>query len=137
MHRIITRLTLTSLIAVAAFASSAAVTANAATAVPASSGGGCHSASSQGYRVSACISAHNGVVYPDYYVTNLPTNGCSLFWWVWHNGNIVYSGQGSCAVGHKNLPGGSGSGSWYDEVFIYPPHSGWIVLDVDSPIEFN
>jgi hypothetical protein len=136
MHRLIARLMVTGLIVMGAFTSLTAGTAGATTAVPESSGGGCYTASSQGYRVGACISAHNNVVYPDYYVTNLPTNKCTLYWYVFHNGDIYRDNAGPCAVGHRYLPSGTGSGTWYDEIEIVSP-TGTIVLYVDSPLEFN
>jgi hypothetical protein len=133
MHRTITRFMITGLILVGAVASLTVGTAGAAMA---SSGGGCATASSQGYKASACISAHNSIVYPDYYIDNLPTNKCTVYWYVWHNGDLYREGPGYCAVGHQYMPSGSGSGTWYSEVEIVAPN-GTIVMYVSSPLEFN
>jgi hypothetical protein len=74
------------------------------------SGGGCSGhASGGGFTIQACISAHGGRVYPDYYVDAVPgvKNTCSVVWSANQvNGPSIPSGQNSCSTGHVTV------GSW-------------------------
>jgi hypothetical protein len=123
---------------VAAFA--AAGPASAATIRPGSSGGGCSGSSAAGYgwAFSSCISASNGTVYPDGYVTAVGTKGtsCIIEVALIKNGVDIGDTANSCNSTHLVGIHATGSGSYFTG--IYAVINGTTdTAEVISPYEYN
>lgn len=101
----------------------------------ASTGGGCHPISNGSWRASACISAYNNTVYPDYYIDSVG-GACQLFVYIYRNGAIFRSYAPSCVPGHMNVGPFQGGGDWYTLIRIKNAN-GTLVLQTSSPILHN
>ena len=112
----------------------------------ASSGGGCLKSSAQGFTVASCISAHNSTVFPDYFLDSVPDlkgQPCFiepiLFIFTAVNKVRVEPLQ-SCIPGHvfiTDQPSQPGNYSLDVRVFIGAGLNNRVILNADSPIEFN
>jgi hypothetical protein len=108
-------------------------------AAQASSGGGCYTGHNAGWSIGACISAHNRVVYPDMYVNTVGRgsgNGCTIYWALIRDPNIIKSGYVGCVVGHYIFPSATGGGTYYLHILV-EASDGTLPLGESSPLLFN
>jgi hypothetical protein len=105
---------------------------------PLSSGGGCDAArSGGGFRITACISARNYTVYPDFYLDAVPADrsNCTIRAYVYRNGSRGPQHTYSCAVGHVNVPSYGGGGTFF--LRVYADNYGTTWVRSDSPNLYN
>jgi hypothetical protein len=111
----------------------------------AASGGGCSRASSQGFRISSCISAHfenplSTRIIPDYYIDAVPNLGgdtCYIDWILYKDTQYFKGDVGSCITGHVVVPyQPNNSGNYYLKIEVVTKSKG-LILTADSPVQFN
>ena len=121
----------------------------------AADGGGCTRASSQGFRVTSCMSAHYFDLIPDYYIDAVPDpqrGKCAISWLLFQDNKVIdfnkipnrdFARFGNCVPGHVIVPTPpwwkESKGAYYLEVQVITKSikgSETIILKADSPVSF-